>query len=204
MPDNANGHLLLQLLMKQGFTLVEVILVLGIFGILMIAGTDFLIQVVRNGNQATTQNEVRQNASKIMQDLEASIRSAACVNWVVGNTFGVGPKQQDITLRTYSDNCHTALVNEYKFFFDPQLRSNQGVVLKNGQPLVSTASAVLDCVNASQCGTSCDNGVTISGTPLTNQAVTITLTVQSTTSATRSDFCAATKLSETITPRSQY
>lgn len=201
--------------MKKGFTLVEILIVIGVFGILMIAGTDFLIQVVRNGNQAAVQNEVRQNASKILQDISASIRNSSCVSWQVmpdsdydstGNTPG------DVFLRTYSDNC-TTLAVEYQFVMDRTVRTvavtnevirNSGKVYRSGQRINSNVVAALDCTGASQCGTSCVNGLTISGTKGTNKAVTINLTVQATTSATRADFCGVTKLSDTITPRGQF
>ena len=55
--------------MKKGFTLVEMVVVIGLFGLLMVAGTEFLIQVIQNGNRAQMQSEVRQNASAIMQDI---------------------------------------------------------------------------------------------------------------------------------------
>lgn len=61
-------------MIKKGFTLIELVVVLGIFGILMVAGTEFFIQVIKNSNQATMQNEVRQEANKIMQDITNEAR----------------------------------------------------------------------------------------------------------------------------------
>lgn len=188
--------------MNKGFTLMETVIVVGIFGVLMLAGTDFFIQIVQNSNRTTIENEVHQNANQILQDLSTSIRASSCVSWVGGNN-------SDILLTTYLDgNCATP-VDTFQFVFDPNQakKLNSGKVFKNGQRISSNGVAAINCAGASECATSwagCVNGFSVSGTSGTNQAVTIGLVVQATTSATRSDFCAVVNLSDTITPRTQF
>lgn len=75
--------------MKRGFTLIELVVVLGIFGILMVAGTEFFIQVIKNGNQATMQNEVRQEANKIMQDVANEARKGTPLSVYTVDADGV-------------------------------------------------------------------------------------------------------------------
>ncbi len=75
--------------MKRGFTLIELVVVLGIFGILMVAGTEFFIQVIKNSNQATMQNEVRQEANKIMQDVTNEARKGTPLSIYTVDVNGV-------------------------------------------------------------------------------------------------------------------
>lgn len=209
--------------MKKGFTLIEILIVIGVFGILILVATDFLIQVVRNANQAAAKAEIRQNASKIIQGLTSSIRNAACVSWQTGTDgYAVGALgQDDVHLRTYSDQCDGTLVDEYHFFFDHNLpvtySSNQPAVqgrvaYKVGatgteQIISAPGAAFISCAEASKCALyNCVNGFQIkNGTPWgssnTTSALSFDLYVQATVSAVRSDFCAATKFSETVTPR---
>ncbi|MBI3559111.1 type II secretion system protein [Candidatus Gottesmanbacteria bacterium] len=72
-----------------GFTLIELVVVLGIFGILMVAGTEFFIQVIKNSNQATMQNEVRQEANKIMQDIVNEARKPGATYTSLNNLYTV-------------------------------------------------------------------------------------------------------------------
>ncbi len=195
---------------RKGFTLVEAVVVIGVFGILMLAGTDFLVQIIQNTTRTTVENEVHQNANTIMEQLGKSIRSSACVSWVVGNTAGYAPPGYgDILLNTYSDSNCLTLVDTYQFVFDPDINGklSSGKVFKNGQQINTNGAAVVNCVGASQCAsswTNCKNGFSISGTSGTGQAVSIGLAVQATTSATMTNFCAETSLSDTITPRLRF
>lgn len=190
--------------MRKGFTLIEIIVVLAIFGILIVAGSDFLISVIQNSNRARVENEVRQNANRILQELENSIRKADCVSWTIGDPLN---NRGNVFLTTYSGSCGGAVLDSYQFWFDADVakKTNSGKVFRNGQPFIATTSATVNCPGASQqCASnwsSCSNGFSVSGQSGTNRAVTVSLTVQATTSARRSDFCAVTKLSETIAPR---
>ena len=73
--------------------MVELIVILAVFGVLMLAGTDFFIQVIHNSNRAAMENEVRQNASKIMQDITNEARkpgaTAASLNSIYTVSGGV-------------------------------------------------------------------------------------------------------------------
>ena len=190
--------------MRKGFSLVELLVVLGIMGVLILAGTDFLVQVVRNANRAAVENEVRQNASKIMQDMVSSIRGASCVDWEVRSTPGYPAGNGDVVVRTYSDNC-VSKVDEFQFVFDPVRRGVQGIVLRNGRIISSPGVAVISCPGTNQCATTgCVNGLSVSGTSGSNAAVTLGLAVQSTTSASQTFFCATTSLSNSVTPRVKY
>lgn len=171
--------------MKKGFTLVELVVIIGIFGVLLSVGTDFLIQTIRNSNRSAMENEVRQNASRIMQDIESEAKKA---DPAIPFSFPVGGLQMTtidvpsrVILYSVSNGDITKTVN-------------------GGTPatLNSNRVAVLNCTGCP--GASCTSGLS---TSLSGGSLLVNLTVQNNTTYTRSDFCAKTSLSETITAR-QY
>ncbi len=88
--------------MKKGFTLVEILIVMVVFGGLMIVGTNLFFQVVMSANRATTETELRQNISLAMETITRSIRKASCYTI---------PSQTVLNL--YSDVDCTQLMNSY-------------------------------------------------------------------------------------------
>lgn len=210
--------------MKTGFTLIEMLVIIGVFGVLLVAGSIFIVQMLSNINRTRVESEVRQNASEIFQAIQASIRSAACVKWESQPDHDYDATDStpgDFFLRTYSDSC-VSLIDEYQFVVDRTPRQgddgktilNSGKVLRNhfGSGFRQISANSVAALNYS-CGTACNNGDCTAGLVVptgggvsgTNQPVTIQLAMQATTSAVRvADFCAVTKLSVTVAPRMQY
>lgn len=197
---------------RPGFTLVELVLTLGIFGILMVAGSDFLIQTIRNANSSSIQNEVRQNASAVMLDVAAAVRQSYCVYYF--------PYASDAVLRLSDDpNADKCLSGNRVEYYQNQF----GVVTRaatdsGGAPisfgvLNSANSAILNCSQSgSPCGltdpTSCapglvvtSNGAILSSAIVNGTQVTATISAQQIPGLSRRDFCAAIKLTDSITPR---
>lgn len=181
--------------MKKAFTLVEIVVVLGLFGVLVLAGTEFVIQMVRANNQTIIQNEVRQNANRIMQLLTDSIRTASCVAWT-----NVGGNK---TITTYSDrDCAGTPVDTYNFNISS---TPVGRILKNGSLIISDSVAACADLGCSQnCYTNGLTSPSSNGDSKTSGTVPLSLTLQQTPRPDlRSDFCGRMTLSNTITPR-QY
>lgn len=160
------------MIIKKGFTLVEMVIVLGIFGILMVAGTDFLIQAIRNSNRSAMENEVRQTASQIMQDIDAEARKA---DPLVGFSFPGG------NLQMTTVNSNPPRVINYSVISGSLTKTVNG-----GSPVILNSSKVVVVLVASQPSP---------GTLLVN------LTVQNNSSYTRSDFQAKVTMSDSITAR---
>lgn len=190
---------------RRGFTLVELIVTLGIFGVVMIAGSNFLIQTIRNSNQATIQNEVRQNASIILQDIVAQARKAYCV-------YYESPTSPAALLRLSDDPNGTKCVsgNRTEYYQDQngaitRVATDSGNVQTSFGVLTSGRAVVLDCsAGGLACGaTSCVAGLTVSPGGLTSNGTPVVIAVraQQIPSQSRSDLCAAVELSNTITPR---
>ncbi len=195
---------------RQGFTLIEIIMTMGIFGIIMVVGSNFLIQTIRNANQATIQNEVRQNASAIFQDIKTEARKAYCIyyNYDTGTMIAL--------LRLSDDPNGTSCNSGSRVEYSNDLNSGQngkvtkktidvtGVVTST-LVLTSQTAAILDCSAGSLACNSinCVPGLSLfqSGVSNNGMPVTATISAQQITSQTQSDFCARVKLSDTITPR---
>lgn len=189
----------------SGFTLVELIIALGVFGVLMVAGADFLVSVVQNSNRATIESEVRQNASKIMQDLVTEGRKYSCI-------YSVSPAPTTALLRM-SDNTISSLCaigNRLEYYQDgngtlTKVATNSAGSQTFFGTLNSRSAIVLNCQSPnSPCGSvNCTAGLVTSPSGLlpSNQALSLTLYVQQKFTLTRPDFCAATKASDTVVPR---
>lgn len=170
---------------RRGFTLVEILVVIGIFGILLVSGTDFFIQIVRNSNQATMKNEVRQNANKVLQEVTAEIRKST------GATFNAGTltiSYPDGSQASYTVNASGAV-----------LKTRGGVTTT----LTSTKVAFFDCPLT--CGSCTTSGFSVSPASITpSSPATIRVVVQQNPARfTTTDFCARFEATDSATPR-QY
>lgn len=85
---------------KKGFTLLEIVVVIAIFGTIMSAATISYTQIFRSANKTTMENELRSNLSMIIDKVNREVRKSSC--------FQVSTPQQT-TLRLYSDLSCTKL-----------------------------------------------------------------------------------------------
>lgn len=69
----------------KGFTIVELMVVMGIFGIISSVVVTIYFQIVQASNRASIAAEVEQNASYAMEIMVREIRSANCVSGESGN-----------------------------------------------------------------------------------------------------------------------
>lgn len=130
-------------MMRRGFSLIELLIVLAIFGVLFLVGTDIVVKTLQDSGQAAAQNDLRQNANQIMAAVSDSVRGAKCLDW--------GINLNGIVLNTFSDDC-TTLVDQY-VFNDPSLTTNPGAVFKDGQQISSANALAVNCgASAASCG----------------------------------------------------
>lgn len=66
----------------RGFTLVELTVVVALFGVLVLAATNAFLELVGSANRAKTLNEVRQNAGLALAYLNRRLRTAHCAQVV--------------------------------------------------------------------------------------------------------------------------
>ncbi len=192
---------------SPGFSLVELMVALGIFGILALVGTNFLIGVIQSSNRSGVENETRQNQNKVYADVEEEIRKGACVYYNPSSPVTLNIADVNSGLNT---NC-SAEGNRVSFVQD-----DSGVVTKTTiddqnvsvgpVTLTSPDVAVLDCKLAgSACGkaSGCKPGLVIAPppTPGVFAPMNLTVIVQQAMGAVRSDFCFISSVSGTISPR---
>lgn len=83
---------------KKGFTLVELIVVVGIMGILGLIFTNTLIQSLRGQSKVKVLNEVKQNGQVILDRLSNDIRQAEKIVCVGKNEINPGGKNDTIVV----------------------------------------------------------------------------------------------------------
>jgi len=199
----------------QGFTLVELVIVVALFGLLMVAASSFLISVLSGGNRVSVENEVRQNAVGIMRDLGAEVRaSSSSYSCTDGNGtvyFWLGNSGMCDPVGCSSSSCPRARVVY-------TANKSTGVVTKEivgvtalPAPAINSAKVkVIDCGGASACSgnsnaCSAGLGVSLSGGGAYAQEepgpIEVILTVRQAVDTTRQDSCVVLPLAETLMPR---
>ncbi len=179
--------------MKKGFTLIEMVIILAIFGILLVVGTDFLIQTIKSSNRSAMENEVRQNANQIMQDIGAEARKA---DGNVGFTFVGGAG--NLQMSTVNANPSRLVAYSVDVFGVLTKTITLGGTALPATILNSNSTAVLNCTGCP--GSSCTPGLVVSQATLADP-LSVSLTIQNNSTYTRSDFCAKVSLSDIIMAR---
>lgn len=201
--------------MKKGFTLVEVAVSVALFAILAYAGTTFFIQAVRDSNKVAVENEVRETVSGIMSDIATEVKGLASqtvsAQYCVARTISAPLYTVYISdSPANTPNCAANYTRRVTYVAN----STTGVFTKQVQtiPVTPTSAVQLNSSRAivAQCplgsgGCSLSNCTTGFIVNYDSADLTPTLNVrlfaQQVASATRSDFCARTDTTQTITPR---
>ena len=161
---------------SKGFTLVELLIVVGLVLIIGTVGTSIITSVLRSYNKAHIINEIEQNGNYALSLMESQIRNARSVYPTSGTTqtLRVTPQEgEDFTFEIAG-----------------------GVVRKGSEILTNNdPNSGVEVVAA-------DSNFTISGT--SPQTVTIVLKLRQATSITRIDYQAETTLRTTVVVRGGY
>lgn len=59
----------------RGFTLIEVVVIIGIITIIIAVGTDLFVSVIKTSNKATVINTLKQNVSSSLEEFERTARA---------------------------------------------------------------------------------------------------------------------------------
>lgn len=179
---------------KAGFTLIEILVVIAIFAILALVGTDLFSSVLRGSNKAQVQSEIKQNGQVVLNTIERYVRSSTNAA-VSGNKLTLTQRDGESVDFEYVPGCTPP----------PSCSPNGKITLKIGS---GTAEELTNTNIVS--GAHVQNAVfsVVSPTPpavpsATTQVVEIELTLsQGTAAPTRKDFVAVITLKTTVLTRS--
>lgn len=169
---------------KQGFTLIELMVVIAIVSVLLLVAANFLIFSIQQDNQATIENAVRNEGNFISETLSRDIRLSSCE--II--------KFNSIKLFNSSD-CSGEPYADYRV-------NGDGVLLRNNIPLNSTFVRVEYCSSCS-CGEALPGLTVATPTPpsLSKRIYYITLSLRQNSVSSRSDFCGKIQLEFVAKPR---
>lgn len=97
------------LLSRKGFSLVEVVLYVGLFSMLSVVAINAMMQTVTSFNYLRSSRDMNDSAVKVMERLTRDIKSATSVD-LVNSTFNANPGR--LTLNTVNASG-TPMVVEY-------------------------------------------------------------------------------------------
>ena len=107
---------------KSAFTLIELVVVIGVLGILSAVAADMFINITRSYNKANVIAEIEQNGNLAISTMSNEIRSALSVSPTSGTASSIDIVDQDGATVTFS-------------FISPAGNDN-GYVARNGLPII--------------------------------------------------------------------
>jgi prepilin-type N-terminal cleavage/methylation domain-containing protein len=194
--------------MNKGFTLIEVVISIGIFAILAYAGTTFFIQAVKDNSKVSIENEIRETAAGIIADVGSEVRGL--VSQTSSGQYCFYKSLDNLTVYLSDSppgtlNCAANSTRQIIYKSDPttgiftkQVNSGTVVQLNSARAFVAACSGGTGaCLQ-----TGCTPGFLVSYNG-SSTALNVDLYVQQNTAATKSEFCAKTRVTQTITPRTR-
>ena len=145
---------------KSGFSLVEMLVVIALFGIVFTVTTSIVLNVLRDAQRAAIKNEINSNAIRVMESIGREIRNSTCLGYITWVNNGT-------TIGTLTD-CST-----FEDIFT-YTSTSKNIEDRNGKPLFPDNEGV--------CGCNGCPGVGFSITPIFPESITKTSPAQVTLS----------------------
>jgi prepilin-type N-terminal cleavage/methylation domain-containing protein len=172
-------------LMKKGFSLIELMVVIGLAALLLMVTTNFLIFTIQRNNQATIENEVRNEANSLLDTLGKDIRNSSC-ECMTGNSISLYGSSGCV--------CAGGGPTPYAVYSVDSAFS----LTKNASKISSNAVKVQNCP---VCSTTCNPGFVISTPATFSRVYAISLSLRQAADNPRSDFCGKVQVQQTFKPR---
>ena len=115
-----------QLKQSKGFTLMELLIYVGIATVAIVVFTNFMVDVTKNASKAKITQEVQQNARLLLSRMTQEIRTAKEIIYVTSD---------QITFKNSSDDTITFYLNDDDVYYD--INSSGPVSLINDQVRVT-------------------------------------------------------------------
>jgi len=177
---------------NKGFTLVELLVSIGLVLIIGTVGTSMIASILRSYNKAHIINEIEQNGNYVLSLMESQIRNAASAT-LTGTCNGAGNRCLSLEVTPQEGSLFTYSIG------DDGNGTGMGAVMKDGAVLTNNHS--VSGVNVLHSG---DPGTT-SHFYADGLTVQIVLKIQQATGAPgRVDYQAETTLQTTVVVRGGY
>ncbi len=167
--------------MKKAFSLIELMVVIAVSATLMLVTANFLISTIRQNNQVTIENEIRNEGNFLMEQIISDIRKSACVT----------PGVNSIYLSQLRD-CSSGTVYSVS---NNNLTKNS-VVINSGKVKVRSCGPC--ACNNSTPGLIIEEAPVVSGQ---KPIYDVTLNLTQAKDSPRSDFCGKITIKESVQPR---
>jgi prepilin-type N-terminal cleavage/methylation domain-containing protein len=177
-------------LMKKGFSLIELMVVIAIASILLMVTANFLIFTIQRNNQASIENEVRNEANSLLDSVGKDIRNSSC-ECVSANSISLFGTSgcEDVCLGNPGPTPYAIY----------SLDETSYALKRNDLDMSSNAIKVRNCTGCTT--TNCSDGFVISTPAINSREYTINLYLRQAKDNPRSDFCGKVQVQDTFTPR---
>lgn len=179
--------------MKKAFSLIELTIVMGIASVLMLAAVTFLIEVVRQNNKITIENEIRSEGNFLMDQIVSDIRKSSCI---------ITPDTNSLRLYSASDCSSSSMFASYIVSSD----QNFSLLKSSGEaePDVKINSDQVKIRSCSTCNCTVPAPgfiIGVTSAPPQRPIYDVTLNLTQSKNNPRSDFCGKITIKETVKPR---
>jgi prepilin-type N-terminal cleavage/methylation domain-containing protein len=183
--------------MKKGFSLIELMVVIALASILLLVTANFLIFSIQRNNQATIENEVRNEANYLLDSMGKDIRNSSCECYTSNSIYLFGSSNCDQNFcKTVGATPSPGSPTPYAKY---AINSGRFVLQRNDVDVNS------NLVNVQRCDTcltdlSCVNGLIISSLS-SSRVYLIDLNLRQSRDNPRSDYCGRVEVKQTFKPR---
>jgi len=99
--------------MKKGYTLVELVVILGLFSVIMLLGLSFLIGANKNFNRSRENSEMYYQSRRVSDAIRDEVRYANSINLIALNEIDLSTDNSYLFVRLVADGLGE-LVLQYK------------------------------------------------------------------------------------------